>query len=334
MSNTEIDNVKDFSVYAANSLFRWQQILGKEVVHSNNRTGRIYSIRGAGKELSVLFEDQRIIKFEKDKFLHKFSSIIPSLSLDLLQEKEGKEKRKVEEERKLREEERVREEQIKEEQRISDFNTKKEFSRLKEKYCAESHQSLSCLDYLYQLLLKIDSQENLENNEISWLKQKKLYGTIAIYFQGIYEFTNNLWDLVQASRYWRDEGKPNRALEITNNITTSDTKLKSAILTTRGAALKDIGHLNKAESLAQEAICLTPKSHYPYNLMGAICYQLMRPSEGDKYFSEAITLGAGEQLQDNMRRKALGQMSSKERKIVAEHLLSLDRVRFAWVEEQ
>ena len=71
-------------------------------------------------------------------------------------------------------------------------------------------------------------------------------------------------------------------------------KLNAALLTTRGGALRDIGELDKAEDCARQAIKLYQKSYHPYTLLGAICFQTGRYSEGQLWFEEARKFGAPE----------------------------------------
>ena len=51
-----------------------------------------------------------------------------------------------------------------------------------------------------------------------------------------------------------------------------EAELKQALLTTRGGALRDLDDLVDAEKCALQAIEYWSKSHNPYTLLGAICY--------------------------------------------------------------
>ena len=70
--------------------------------------------------------------------------------------------------------------------------------------------------------------------------------------------------------------------------------MKAALFTTRGGALRDTGQLDEAEACAHQAIKFYQKSYHPYTLLGAICFQTGRYSEGQSWFEEARKLGAPE----------------------------------------
>jgi hypothetical protein len=61
-------------------------------------------------------------------------------------------------------------------------------------------------------------------------------------------------------------------LKLTENLNLEkikENKLKSALLTTRGGAFRDIEELDKAEKCARQAIEYQPNSHHPYTLNGS-----------------------------------------------------------------
>ncbi len=344
--DSQISTAREFAEFADNSFTLWQQILGKEVTHLNYGKGRIVSVRGAGVELLISFEGQPKLKLEKARFIQECNELLPPISLNFLCQKRDEEVRKQEEARQLRELEQKRRQEEKErqqrealrlkeqkeQQKLREAIDREDFSRLKIKYLAQNYRASSPVDFLYPLLIKIDNKECLTENEISWLRERHLFATLALYHQGIYELTDDLWELVKASGFWRDGGYPYKALEATKLLNTTDLKLNSAILTTRGGAFRDTGDLISAEELAEEAIKLTPKNPYPYNLMGALCYQTGRPEIGDTYFAKAILLGAREVNQDALRRESLEKADKEGQEKVAKYLLGLDPNRYKWAE--
>ena len=131
--------------------------------------------------------------------------------------------------------------------------------------------------------------------------------------------------MVNASAHWRKAGQPEQALKLTNNPdlirSLKENKLKAALLTTRGGALRDIGELEDAEYCALEAIKLFPKSHNPYTLMGALCYATGRFEEGDKWFEEAVKRGAKPKDQDAEIRRILNKKKGKDSGALIDHLI-------------
>ena len=97
----------------------------------------------------------------------------------------------------------------------------------------------------------------------------------AVFAEQEYQRTKNKWFLVNASSYWRKADEPEKALHLTEQIDFNkikEAKLKQALLTTRGGALRDLDNLINAEKCALQAIEYWSKSHNPYTLLGAICY--------------------------------------------------------------
>jgi tetratricopeptide (TPR) repeat protein len=110
-----------------------------------------------------------------------------------------------------------------------------------------------------------------------------------------------------------------------------ENKLKSALLTSRGGAFRDIEELDKAEKCALKAIEYQPNSHHPYTLMGAICYERSEYLKGDYWFAEAIKRGASPREQDaEIKRVVKNAKDENKRREVVEYLLKKDPQRYAW----
>jgi hypothetical protein len=110
--------------------------------------------------------------------------------------------------------------------------------------------------------------------------------------------TGNKWNLPNISSHWRKADQPKKALKATENVnfdSIKENKLKSAILTTRGGAFRDLSQLDDAEKCARKAIeYQASNSHQPYTLMGAIFfdrYDRYDRYEGERWFREAEKRG-------------------------------------------
>ncbi|KAB2934133.1 MAG: hypothetical protein F9K25_04660 [Candidatus Contendobacter sp.] len=160
---------------------------------------------------------------------------------------------------------------------------------------------------LCEILYKLEIGERLNNVDVSWLTSEKWFrgnriyqryhSLEAIFCEQEYERTKNTWNIVNASSHWRKAGDPQKALNSTDILLSNsikEVKLKAALLTTRGGALRDIGHLDETENFAHQAIQYYPKSYHPYTLLGAICFQMGRYGEGEYWFDEARKRGAPE----------------------------------------
>jgi hypothetical protein len=199
---------------------------------------------------------------------------------------------------------------------------------------------------LYSILLKLNSEQRLSDNEVIWLEAEKLmrpntkifiahHRLEALHAEDEFKRTKGYWNLVNASAHWRKANEPSLALKLTNNLqqlrSLKEAKLKSALLTTRGGALRDLDQSSEAENCALEAISLFPNSHNPYTLMGALCYDTGRYEEGDEWFEKAVKRGAKPNDQESEIRRILSKKKGKERQQIINHLLAKDPTRFDWV---
>ncbi|WP_250855367.1 hypothetical protein, partial [Anabaena sp. PCC 7938] len=178
------------------------------------------------------------------------------------------------------------------------------FSILKLRYAVFDDEYKSLSSPLYSILQKLEQGERIEPKDVGWLQENNLfynriwtkYHCIEAYFyQQDFKRTSNRWNLVNASSHLRKADQSELALHLTNNLpldNIDDNKLKSALLTTRGGAFRDVDKLDAAETCARQAMKFQPDSHHPYTLMGAICYQQGKYLEGDNWFKEAIKRGA------------------------------------------
>lgn len=199
---------------------------------------------------------------------------------------------------------------------------------------------------LYSILSKLNANQRLSDQDVVWLQMEKLFHSDSLIFTTHYrlealhaeaEFkrTKGLWNLVNASAHWRKADLPDRALKLTDNLqqlrSLKEAKLRSALFTTRGGALRDLDRLDDAEGCALEAIEHFSSSHNPYTLMGALCYDTRRYEEGDKWFEKAVQRGAKPNDQDSEIKRILNKKKGKERQEIIDHLLAKDSNRFAWV---
>lgn len=222
------------------------------------------------------------------------------------------------------------------------FAQEKEFAALKVKYRIIDHDFP--FDPFYAIMVKLEKEERLDPVLVVQLIQQKLlasHGKIAIAYHRLealfydreYERTRNKWNLPNASSHWRKADEPESALKVTENLDfdqIKENKLKSALLTTRGGAFRDIDKLDDAEKCALKAIEYQPQSHHPYTLMGAICYERGQYSQGDDWFNKAIKCGAESEDIDSELKRVVKNAKDEKRREVVEYLLTKNPQRYAW----
>jgi hypothetical protein len=157
----------------------------------------------------------------------------------------------------------------------------------------------------------------------------------ALFYENEYTNTGNKWNLANASSHWRKAEKPKSALSVTDKLNFAkikEDKLKSALLTTRGGAFRDLEELDQAENCAMQAIQYYPQSHHPYTLMGAICFERGQYGEGEKWFEEAIQRGASPRDQDAELKRIVSRNTKDSKKLweLIKYLLDKDSERYSW----
>ena len=222
------------------------------------------------------------------------------------------------------------------------FAKEKEFGALKVKYRIIDHNFP--FDPFYAIMVKLEKEERLDPVLVVQLIQQRLlasHGRIAMayhrlearFYEQEYERTGNKWNLPNASSHWRKADEPNSALKVTENLDfdqIKENKLKSALLTTRGGAFRDIDKLDDAQKCALKAIEYQPQSHHPYTLMGAICFERSQFLEGERWFKEAIKRGAESEDIDSELKQVVKNAKDEKRREVVEYLLTKNPQRYAW----
>ncbi|MCW6053775.1 hypothetical protein K4039_27925 [Lyngbya sp. CCAP 1446/10] len=227
-------------------------------------------------------------------------------------------------------------------QDVITFTQEKDFAALKVKYRIIDRNFP--FDPFYAIMVKLEREERLDPVLVVQLIQQKLlasHGMIAMayhrlearFYEQEYERTGDKWNLPNASSHWRKAGEPRSALKVTENLDfdqIKENKLKSALLTTRGGAFRDIPKLSDAEKCALKAIEYQPQSHHPYTLMGAICYERGQYSQGDDWFNKAIKRGAESEDIDSELKRVVKNAKDEKRREVVEYLLTKNPQRYAW----
>lgn len=223
------------------------------------------------------------------------------------------------------------------------FAQEKEFAALKVKYRIIDRNFP--FDPFYAIMVKLEKEERLDPVLVIQLIQEghlAPHGRIAIayhrlearFYEQEYERTGEQWNLPNASSHWRKAEEPISALKVTENLDFNqikENKLKSALLTTRGGAFRDIEELDDAEKCARKAIEYQPQSHHPYTLMGAIYFERHQFLEGERWFNEAIKRGAeSEDIDYELKRVVKNTKDENKRREVVEYLLKKDSRRYAW----
>ena len=195
------------------------------------------------------------------------------------------------------------------------------------------------------LLRQVANGQRLKVEDLAWLKteadycwtdelQRAWHALEAAALTKAWESSGDHWNAVNASGHWRKAGEPERALRLTEAALVrvgSSSKLRSALATTRGGAMRDLRRLDEAKALAGEAHELTPNDYRPCTLLGAVYIELGDLPAGHEWYEKAESLGAPRHAIDHELRGLLMRSSIQDQQRIREFLLRQDPQRFAWL---
>ncbi|WP_066561222.1 hypothetical protein [Croceicoccus bisphenolivorans] len=195
------------------------------------------------------------------------------------------------------------------------------------------------------LLRQVANGQRLKVDDLAWLKteadycwtdelQRAWHALEAAALTKAWESSGDTWNAVNASGHWRKAGEPERALRLTDAALAkvgSNPKIRSALATTRGGAMRDLRRLDEAKALASEAHQLTSSDYRPCTLLGAVHIELGDLPAGHEWYAKAESLGAPRQAIDHELRGLLMRSSIQEQQRIREFLVRQDPERFAWL---
>lgn len=157
----------------------------------------------------------------------------------------------------------------------------------------------------------------------------------AEFCAGEYRRTQDPWNAVNASGHYRKCDGQHAALELLDSVPDArlkQPKLKSALLTTRGGVLRDLGRRREAMQLGEQAHALQSRNFRPCTLLGALHMESGNFAEGQEWYAKAEERGASQQSIDSELRSIFQRASEEERKKLRAFLLADDPVRYRWVD--
>ncbi len=198
---------------------------------------------------------------------------------------------------------------------------------------------------LMQVLGRLDADVQLEGADVAWLLAKndryRLKGVLAAYHRReadvcIVEFkrTNDAWQAVNASGHLRKCDAAKEAdvlLAALNPDRMKQPKLHSAVLTTHGGAMRDLGNLVEAQAMGEKAHALQPRNFRPCTLLGAVHIQQSNYELGDEWYRKAEARGASSGSIKAEIQALLKGMTGKMRESAINELRRIDPDRYGWL---
>lgn len=202
------------------------------------------------------------------------------------------------------------------------------------------------LSKLHALMRRLEVEERLTDEDCRWLISIDMFTrplrvafhrNEAMHHKTAFERTRNPRDAVNANSHFRKAGDPSAGLALIKAVDLAslrDAKLRSALRTTMGGSLRDLGRSTEAMQAAIAGHADDQRSFHPCTLLGALHYELGSRGEGDIWFAKAVERGASTAVVDNELRIIWHRSSAAQRAEMRAHLLALDPHRYAWVRAQ
>jgi tetratricopeptide (TPR) repeat protein len=192
-----------------------------------------------------------------------------------------------------------------------------------------------------QILQSVADGKPIENKDILWLGscgseywteelRRAHHTNQATIYTEAWHRTGDFWQAISACAQWRKADRAAEALTIAEQALgrVTDQKPRSATLTTRGGALRDLKRYDEAERSGLEAHYLTPSDFRPCTLLGAVRMEMGDYAAGADWYAKAEARGATPDSVDRELKSILDAASREDRARMKAALLALDSVRF------
>ncbi len=204
------------------------------------------------------------------------------------------------------------------------------------------------LQRLTTILQSIDAGNRLPEDDFVWLKtvgktyfteklQKAYHQKEAEFYASEYRRTQDPWNVVNASGHYRKCDQPDKALDLLDSLASNrlnHPKIKSAVCTTRGGVMRDLGQRSEALQLGEQAHKLRPRDFRPCTLLGAVHMELGNFDWGREWYEKAAERGASEHSIDTELRSIYQRADKPRREAMKAFLLAEDPERYRWVNDK
>lgn len=145
--------------------------------------------------------------------------------------------------------------------------------------------------------------------------------------------TKDVWQAINACAHWRKADCADAGLTIAEQALTqvTDQNMRSAVLTTRGGAQRDLRRYNEAKLSGGEAHDLKPTDFRPCTLLGAVHLEMGDYTAGADWYAKAEALGATRAAIDRELQSILVAASPEERQRIKIVLKSQYPHRYSWL---
>ena len=220
--------------------------------------------------------------------------------------------------------------------------------KLRTRYGIHTDVEQRCFGRLMDILKRVDAGQRLSEEDFVWLsfvgkdyfteELRAAYHRLeADSFTSEFKKTHDPWAAVNASGHYRKCGCAGEADSLLGTISVEQQKslkLKSALCTTRGGVMRDLGRWNEALRLGEKAHAFRPDDYRPCTLLGAVHWDMGNYHLGQEWFAKAVERGAKDDDVDQELRNIFFRADEAKRIQMREFLLREDPIRYAWVTQK
>lgn len=197
---------------------------------------------------------------------------------------------------------------------------------------------------LMGILHRIDGGGRFSDEDVLWLTTEgsdyysdelrfAFHSREAVFYTAEFARTRDPWNAVNASSHFRKCDRAGAAHELLEQIPhegLNSPKLKSAVRTTHGGAMRDLGRFEEALRYGTEAHVITDWDFRPCTLLGAVNFELGNYETARDWYAKAAKRGASEHSIDDELRGIYTRADKTKREDIREFLLREDPVRYKW----
>lgn len=226
-----------------------------------------------------------------------------------------------------------------------EFIAKQKTRELLHKYGVDEFVAAGDFKRLMPILHELDAGRRLSKEDVVWLKvhanRYRLAGVLAAHhrreadgFLAEFRRGGDPWHAISASGHLRKCDASQEAIDLLATIPAQrlkQDKLKSAMLTTQGGAMRDLERFSDAQQAGETAHELLPQDYRPCTLLGAVHIQQGQYGLGHDWYCKAEERGAPAAGNDSEIRSLLRGMPEEKRRAAETELLRIDPVRYGWI---
>ena len=216
---------------------------------------------------------------------------------------------------------------------------------LRNRYGIHTYVEQHCFGRLMDILRRVDAGQRLSEEDFVWLSSvgegyfteelRSAYHRLeADFFASEFKKTRDPWAAVNASGHYRKCNCANDADSLLLTISVEQQKslkLKSALCTTHGGVMRDLGHWSEALRLGEKAHAFRPDDYRPCTLLGAVHMEMGNYTLGQEWYAKAVERGAMVDSVDQDIRNIFFRADQAKQIEMREFLLREDPIRYAWV---